>query len=91
MGIASAWQLTAWLAVVEHTTGADAAIFRSGALYFGDRCCCDHGMGRVKNIVLVGLMLAAIGVVAAGCGETTEPITRTPQDKCLVQACSVYF
>lgn len=91
MGTDFAWQLTAWLAREEHTAEADGTIGCSTASDLGDRSCFDLGTGRMKIIALIGLLLVAIGVLTAGCADTKEPITRTPNDKCLVRACSVLY
>jgi hypothetical protein len=39
----------------------------------------------------LALLLVIIGLAATGCAEKGEPIQRTPEDKCVVRACSVYF
>ena len=47
-------------------------------------------MSRTNRCKLT-MMLIVIGVLAAACGKPGEPISRTPNDKCLVRACSVYY
>ena len=47
-------------------------------------------VNRAVRRALSALLMAA-GLVAAGCAETGEPISRTPNDKCLVRACSVFY
>jgi len=39
----------------------------------------------------LAMLLIAIGLLVVACAETKEPISRTPNDKCLVRACSVYY
>jgi len=40
---------------------------------------------------ILALLLVIIGLTATGCAEKGEPIQRTPEDRCMVRACSVYF
>jgi hypothetical protein len=36
-------------------------------------------------------LLMAIGLLLSACGKPGEPISRTPNDKCLVRACSILY
>lgn len=44
-----------------------------------------------SNRCKLAMLLIAIGVFAAACGKPGEPISRTPNDKCLVRACSILY
>jgi hypothetical protein len=46
---------------------------------------------RRTNRFTLAILLVAIGVLATACGKPGEPISRTPNDKCLVRACSVLY
>lgn len=37
------------------------------------------------------MLLVAIGLLVNGCGKPGEPISRTPNEKCMVRACSVLY
>ena len=39
----------------------------------------------------LAILLIAIGLLVNGCGKPGEPISRTPNDKCLVRACSILY
>jgi hypothetical protein len=47
-------------------------------------------MKRLLRGTLAALLMAAC-LAIIGCAEKGEPIQRTPEDKCMVRACSVYF
>jgi len=46
-------------------------------------------MNRMVSARLA-ILLVAIGLLAVGCAETKQPISRDT-DKCLVRACSVFY
>jgi hypothetical protein len=37
------------------------------------------------------MLLIALGLAIVGCAEKGEPIQRTPENRCMVRACSVYY
>jgi hypothetical protein len=39
----------------------------------------------------VALLLLVLVLASAGCAQKGEPIQRTPEDRCMVRACSVYY
>jgi hypothetical protein len=40
---------------------------------------------------ILTLLLLVFGLAMAGCAEKGEPIQHTPEDRCMVRACSVYY
>ncbi len=47
-------------------------------------------MKRIVQGTLAALLIASC-LAIAGCAEKGEPIQRTPEDRCMVRACSVYY
>ena len=47
-------------------------------------------MNRLIHGALAALLIASC-LAIVGCAEKGEQIQRTPEDRCMVRACSVYY